>query len=75
MLEINRSPPESMTVDERVDEVCALLSRGLLRLWQSQEQKIAPVCSPVTSERQFGLGFGGQQRVHTNPSNSVTESI
>jgi hypothetical protein len=70
MQEINRRPPESMTMDDRLDEVAVLLARGIARLWADSVAKSAN----VAVQSQFGLGYSGDQRVHTGPHNTVTES-
>lgn len=70
MQEINRRPPDTMTVDERMDEVSALLARGVSRLWAQSVAKSAN----VAAQSHLGLGFYGGQSVHTDPFNNVTES-
>lgn len=70
MHEINRRPPESMTVEERMDEVSALLARGMSRLWE----KPAPKSENRVSKSHLVLGYSGNQSVHTDPTNTVTES-
>ncbi|MCL4652467.1 hypothetical protein [Burkholderia multivorans] len=70
MQEINRRPPESMTVSERIDEMSALLARGIARLWAKPVAKSAN----VASKSHLGLGYFGDQSVHTDPFNKVTES-
>ena len=70
MHEINRRPPESMTVAERMDEVSALLARGMSRLWE----KPAPKSENRVSKSHLVLGYSGNQSVHTDPTNTVTES-
>ena len=70
MQEINRRPPDSMTVSERMDEVAALLARGVSRLWdQSVENP-----ENTASKSHLGLGCSAHQSVHTDPFNPVTES-
>lgn len=59
-----------MTVEERMDEVSALLARGIYRVW---EQSVAK-SKNVASKTQLGLGYSGDQSVHTNPSNTFTEA-
>lgn len=70
MQEIKRRPPESMTVSERMDEVAALLARGISRLLDQSVAKSAN----AASKSHLGLGFSAHQSVHTDPSNKVTES-
>jgi hypothetical protein len=70
MQEINRRPPDSMTVSERMDEVTALLARGVSRVWDQSVAKSAN----VASKSHLGLGFSAHQSVHTDPSTKVTES-
>ncbi len=69
MQEINRRPPESMTVAERMDEVAALLARGIARQW---EQSVAKSAN-VASKSHLGLACSGTRSVHTDPTNKVTE--
>ncbi len=70
MQEIKRRPPESMTVSERMDEVAALLARGISRVWDQSVAKSAN----AASKSHLGLGYSADQSVHTNPSNSVTDA-
>ena len=70
MQEINRRPPDSMTVSERMDEVTALLARGISRLW---DQSVAKSANAVAKSH-LGLGFSAHQSVHRDPSTKVTES-
>ncbi len=70
MQEINRRPPDSMTVSERMDEVTALLARGVSRVW---DQSVAKSANMV-SKSHVGLGFTAHQSVHTDTSTKVTES-
>jgi len=70
MQEINRRPPDSMTVSERMDEVTALLARGVSRMWDQSVAKSAN----VASKSNLGLGFSAHRSVHTDPSTKVTES-
>lgn len=70
MQEINRRPPATMTVSERMDEVSSLLARGLSRLW---EQSVAKSAN-VASKSDLGLGFSGDQSVHRDPLTQVMES-
>jgi hypothetical protein len=70
MQEINRRPPDSMTVSERMDEVTALLARGVSRVWDQSVAKSAN----AASKSHLGLGYSGHQSVHTDPSTKVTES-
>jgi hypothetical protein len=70
MPDINRRPPESMTVEERMSEVAALLARGISRVWDKSVAKSANVARKSHS----GLGYSGNQSVHTDPFNKVTES-
>lgn len=70
MQEINRRPPDSMTVTERMDEVSALLARGISRVW---EQSVAKSAN-VASKSHLGLACSATRSVHTDPSTKVTES-
>jgi len=70
MQEIKRRPPESMIVSERMDEVVALLARGVSRMWEQSVSKSAN----RASKRHLGLGCSADQSVHTNPSNKPTEA-
>ena len=70
MQPVNRRPPDFMTVDERMDEVSALLARGISRLWEKTDTKSAI----VAGQSHLGLGSSGHQSVHMDPFNPVTES-
>ncbi len=69
MQEFNRRPPDSMTVSERMDEVTALLARGVSRVWDQSVAKSAN----VASKSHLGLACSGTRSVHTDPTNKVTE--
>jgi len=70
MQEINRRPPDSMTPAERLDEVSSLLARGINRLLEASVAKSAN----GASKRHLGLGYRGDQSVHTDPSTKGTKS-
>lgn len=70
MQPINRRPPDSMTVEARMDEVSALLARGICRLWEKADAKSAI----VAGQSHLGLGGSGHPSVHMDPPNPVTES-
>ena len=63
MATINQRNPGTMHREERLDEVATILASGLLRLGDTPQR-----------ESEFGLGFSGDQSVHTDPSNPVAES-
>ena len=71
MHEINNSPPERMTAEQRRHEVASLLARGLARLRMDSSAPSAR----VTSESEIPLAFSGDQSVHSDPVNHrYTES-
>ena len=70
MQDINRRPPESMTTLERMDEVAALLARGLSRLW---DESVATSANPA-SQSHLGLGYCSHRSVHTDPCKDLSES-
>ncbi len=70
MQQTNQRPPEHMTVAERMDEVAALLARGIDRMWDASVAKSAN----TAAQSHLGLGFSARQSVHSDPSTTVTES-
>lgn len=71
MHEINHTPPERMTPEQRRLEVASLLARGLARL-----RTVYPAQSAkVVKSSDVSLAFSGHQRVHSDPvNNRYTES-
>lgn len=59
-----------MTVTERMDEVVALLARGISRMWDQSVAKSAN----LDSESHLGLGYSDNQSVHMDPLTKFTES-
>jgi hypothetical protein len=71
MHEINHTPPERMTPEQRRLEVASLLARGLARLRTAHPAQSAI----VVKSSDVSLGFSGHQRVHSDPANNTeTES-
>lgn len=71
MHEINHTPPERMTPEQRRLEVASLLARGLARI-----RTVHPAQSAkVVKSSDVSLAFSGHQRVHSDPvNNRYTES-
>ncbi len=71
MHEINHTPPERMTPEQRRLEVALLLARGLARL-----RTVHPAQSAnIDKSSEISLAFSGHQRVHSDPvNNRNTES-
>ena len=67
MHQIKHTPPEAMTPQQRRQEVAGLLANGLVRLRTAGLR--AATAQP--QESKFDLGFTGNQRVHSDPVNSV----
>ena len=65
MHEIKHTPPDSMTPEQRRQEVASLLANGLarFRIRPSTNRRIELPASG------FGLGFTAHQRVHTDHVN------
>ena len=71
MHEINHTPPERMTPEQRRLEVASLLARGLARLRTTHPAQSAI----VVKSSDVSLAFSGNQRVHSDPvNNRHTES-
>jgi hypothetical protein len=67
MHQIKHTPPEAMTPQQRRQEVAGLLANGLVRLRTASLRAVAA----QPTESKFDLGFTGDQRVHSDPVNSV----
>jgi len=61
MKPIKLIPPEQMTARQRAAEITSILSAAIMRTHASGQ------AATDQNERQVGLGFSGDQRVHTNP--------
>jgi hypothetical protein len=64
MMDVNQTPPEKMTPEQRRQEIGSILANGLIRLrnmfyLQSQAGLL---------ESKFDLDSSGQGSVHSNPS-------
>jgi hypothetical protein len=71
MMDINQTPPEKMTSEQRRQEIAALLARGIVRL---REQRLrVPLNFCVESE--FELDSSGQGSVHSNPVNKTNTEL
>jgi hypothetical protein len=67
---IKQVPPATLTGEQRIAEVAALLANGLVRLRAANAQAYLE----GRPESGFDLGFSAHQRVHTDPVNQSTES-
>lgn len=71
MHEINHTPPERMTPEQRRFEVALLLARGLARLRTEHPAK----STNLFKISDVSLAFSGHQSVHSDPvNNRHTES-
>jgi len=61
MKPIKLTPPEQMSARQRAFEITTILSAAIMRTHASGQ------AATDQNERQVGLGFSGDQRVHTNP--------
>ena len=69
MPDINHTPPQNLTVQQRREEVALLLARGLVRLRERSFDQSTMPCK----QRAVLLGFSGEQSVHANTVNNPTE--
>ena len=62
MMDVNQTPPDRMTVEQRRQEVSQLLARGIARLRMPQQN--------LASESEFELAIPPERSVHTvsNPT-------
>jgi hypothetical protein len=65
MHEINQTPPERMTPEQRRCEVASILARGLVRLRMAQ----SPPFANIATASDVSLAFSGDQSVHSDPVN------
>ena len=65
MHEVNQTPPERMTPEQRRIEIASLLGRGLARLRMVQSLPFANI-APASD---ISLAFSGDQSVHSDPVN------
>ncbi|MBA3058760.1 MAG: hypothetical protein FP823_12825 [Rhodoferax sp.] len=61
MKPIKLTLPEQMSARQRAAEITSILSAAIMRTHASGQSATDQI------ERQVGLGFSGDQRVHTNP--------
>ena len=65
MHQVNQTPPDRMTPQQRRDEVAHLLALGLARLRMDR----TPSSASSGDIRDISLGFSASQSVHTDPVN------
>lgn len=71
MHEINHTPPDRMTPEQRRREIASMLARGLARL----RMVPSPPSANVPAASEIALAFSDHQRVHSDPvNNRHTES-
>lgn len=71
MMDVNQTPPERMTPEQRRQEIAMLLANGLIRLRDTHTLQ-SPNGLP---ESEFELDSSGHQSVHSNLVNKIkTES-
>jgi hypothetical protein len=64
MMDVNQTPPEKMTAEQRRQEIASILTIGLIRLRSARYQRYAE----MATESEFELDSSGQGSVHSNPS-------
>ncbi len=67
MMDVNQTPPEKMTPEQRRQEIAMLLANGLVRLRSAGCQRHAG----MASESEFELDSSGRGSVHSNPVNKT----
>jgi len=65
MYEVNHTPPDRMTPEQRRREIASLLAGGLARLRMTD----VPVIANIAGAGKKGLGFIGYQSVYSDPAN------
>lgn len=65
MHEVNQTPPNRMTPEQRRCEVASVLARGLVRLRMKQ----SPPFANIVTASHISLAFSGDQSVHSDPIN------
>lgn len=65
MHEVNQTPPERMTPEQRRVEVASLLARGLVRLRMAK----SPPFANIATASDISLAFSGSRSVHSDPVN------
>lgn len=71
MMDVNQTPPEKMTQEQRRQEIASILASGLVRLRNAGCKRHAG----MAAESKFELDSSGHQSVHSNPVNKIkTES-
>ena len=71
MQEVNQTPPDRMTSEQRRCEIASLLACGLVRLRMSDTSQSAS----NGTESEISLAFSAHQSVHSDPvNNRHTES-
>ncbi|SFM13853.1 hypothetical protein SAMN05421863_101473 [Nitrosomonas communis] len=64
MMDVNQTPPEKMTPEQRRQEIASILANGIARLRTAGSQQHAV----MATESKFELDSSGQRSVHSNPS-------
>lgn len=71
MIDVNQTPPEKMTPEQRRQEIASILASGLVRLRNAGCKRH----SGMATESKFELDSSGRGSVHSNPVNKIkTES-
>ena len=65
MKPIKLAPPEQRSARQRAAEITFILSAAIMRRYAVDKASGQAATDQI--ERQVGLGFSGDQRVHTNP--------
>lgn len=65
MKPIQLIPPEQMSTRQRAAEITSILAAAIMRTYAGNQA--SGDAATDQNERQVGLGFSGDQRVHTNP--------
>ncbi len=66
-MDVNQTPPEKMTPEQRRQEIASILAKGLIRLRSAGCQQLAG----MVTESKFELDSSGQRSVHSNPINEI----
>ena len=70
-MDVNQTPPEKMTPEQRRQKIASLLANGLIRLRDTLSLQ-PPTGLP---ESEFKLDSSGHLSVHSNPVNKIKTEL
>nr|WP_281720647.1 hypothetical protein [Nitrosomonas nitrosa] len=71
MMDVNQTPPEKKTPEQRRQEIAELLARGIVRLREQRPRESLY----FNRESEFELDSSDHRSVHSNPVNKIKTEL